>query len=85
MKEEEYGRRTLRLHGAPAEACYVLLCGKTGFGIAVELRRDGLPPEREAVADVTVSRTEAELILEKLFRGTVTPCTLRELLPELLE
>ena len=64
---------------------YLLADGKClSYGIAIEQRLADQPPEREESYFFTRDRAEAEEILKRLVRGTVTPMTLCCILDDIL-
>lgn len=80
-------RRQLILPDGRAELCYQLFTGRRDnrqiYSLYVTLVRDS-HAESDFVFDIARSREASAGLLDLLFRNTVTPCTLREVLSELL-
>ncbi len=73
------GFRPIRLEYALTETD-----APAAYGVAVRMERGGVREGAETGA-FTEDRARAGTILGKLADGTVTPCTLREVVKELLE
>ena len=55
------------------------------FSIAVTMFRDGLPDDMRFVEDFTRTPETAQSLFRQITDGTVTPCTLCDVLEDLLE
>lgn len=88
MHRTRYGAAKIQCtDGRTAKLWYNLLCETRGrrtcFGVEIVMLRGG---ERQSacVRDLAASQRQAEWVLAKLCRNTVTPCMLYEVLEELL-
>ena len=55
------------------------------FSMAVSLFRDGAPEDMRFIEDFTRDPETAQTLFSKITDGTVTPCTLCDVLEDLLE
>lgn len=58
--------------------------GCTAYGFEIRLHTDRHTAESAYIADVTVNRSLAERIYCALWQGDVTPCTLHDVVEDLL-
>lgn len=68
--------------GRAAQLSYYRTKDESCFGILVQLKK-GDTLEQEKVSSLTFSLQIIDMLLELLARNSVTPCTLKEILPEL--
>ncbi|MBO5274458.1 MAG: hypothetical protein J6I45_07585 [Clostridia bacterium] len=77
----------LRLPDGSAELCYRIFAGREDnrhvYSLYVTLEQ-GSHCESDFIFDITSSREATQCLLDLLSRNTVTPCTLREVLDEIL-
>lgn len=89
MTRQYAGGRSLHFeNGSAAQLLYFLLSEKlegcTTYGAEIILHRDG-QRESAVMRNLTTSQRRMDELLQLLCRNTVTPCTLRQTLAELLE
>ncbi len=83
MKDELYFLEIADLEGRKMELCYFIFEQNGSFSLGIRLKTSEIIEEK-IIEDVTTVKERAEEIAKVLYKGSVTPTTLYDIIYDLL-